>query len=263
MTTLRDIRRLDLRDADELVGRGMGFYYPSLAAASGAGTGLVITGGEVATGATGGAAAAPTAGMVLGTMALDASVVMSLAARAVGQVALAYGYDPEAPEEKVFSLSVINLGTALSNGAKIAAMADISRLTQALYRRASWAVLNSSVVSQLTVQFAARFGVRITKQGLAKVVPVAGIAIGATFNWATLEAVVDGAKLAYRRRFLLEKYPDLDEGAVTFDGDDVDDEVISVLDELIDLGGPDLRSAEADAAADDDDTGSLSEAMPV
>ena len=174
-----------------LLGRGIDWYYPAAAAVSGAGSGFVITGGDLVIAVSGGAAAAPGAGVIAGTMALDASVVLSLAARAVGQVALAYGYDPEAPEEKVFALSVINLGTSMSTGAKYAAMADVSRLTQALFRSASWEALNSSVVAQLYKQFATRFGVRVTKQGLGKVVPVIGIALGAGFNWATLEAMVD------------------------------------------------------------------------
>jgi len=251
--SLSDIRKLDLKDADSLLGRGIDWYYPAAAAVSGAGSGFVITGGDLAIAASGGAAAAPGAGVIAGTMALDASVVLSLAARAVGQVALAYGYDPEAPEEKVFALSVINLGTSMSTGAKYAAMADVSRLTQALYRRAAWDVLNSSVVAQLYKQFAARFGVRVTKQGLGKVVPVIGIALGAGFNWATLEAMVDSAQLAYRRRFLLEKYPHLEESETPLggDSDSDDDEVISVLDELIDAGGPDLRGDDVDAEADE------------
>jgi hypothetical protein len=251
---LSDIRKLDLQDADALLGRGLGRYYPAAAAASGMGTGFVITGGEVLTGATGGAAAAPSLGAIAGAMAVDASAVLTLSARAVGQVALAYGYDPDKPEEKIFALSIINLGTALSSGSKIVAMADISQLTQALYRRASWEVLNASIVSQLYVQFGARFGVRVTKQGLGRVVPVVGIAIGGVFNWATLEAVVDSAQIAYRRRFLLEKYPDLERPDVAIHGDDIaEDEVISVLDELVDLGGPNLRANEPDHAADDDE----------
>lgn len=241
--SLSDIRKLDLKDADNLRGRGIGWYYPAAAAVSGAGSGFVITGGDLVIAASGGAAAAPGAGVIAGTMALDASVVLSLAARAVGQVALTYGYDPEAPQEKVFALSVINLGTSMSTGAKYAAMADVSRLTQALFRSASWELLNSSVVAQLYVRFAARFGVRVTKQGLGRVVPVIGIALGAGFNWATLEAMVDSAQLAYRRRFLLEKYPHLEASEAWLGGDSEgdDDEVISVLDELVDVGGPDLR----------------------
>jgi hypothetical protein len=35
--------------------------------------------------------------------------------------------------------------------------------------------------------------------------------LGGSFNWATLETIVDAAEMAYGRRFLLEKYPRLAE----------------------------------------------------
>jgi hypothetical protein len=82
--------------------------------------------------------------------------------------------------------------------------------------------------------------------GLGKVVPAFGIVVGSTLNWATLEGVVDAAEMAYRRRFLLEKYPYLadEEAFATFTDTDVSDDVdekISVLDEIVEEGGPDLR----------------------
>jgi hypothetical protein len=63
-----------------------------------------------------------------------------------------------------------------------------------------------------------------------------------------MEGIVDTADTAYRRRFLLEKYPQLadEEAAGPLpdtgpEGSEDADEAISVLDELADAGGPDLR----------------------
>ena len=163
-------------------------------------------------------------------------------------MSLLYGYDPEEPAEKLFIMSVVNAGTAVSAGAKSAAMADISRLTQALVRKKTWEILDKSVVAQVSKQFAKAFGVRLTKQGLGKVVPVAGILIGGTLNWTTLEGIVDAANMAYRRRFLLEKYPQLDDEevpglfpVVDQDSPDEVDEAISVIGELAVAGGPVLH----------------------
>ncbi|WP_260604999.1 MULTISPECIES: EcsC family protein [unclassified Streptomyces] len=98
--------------------------------------------------------------------------------------------------------------------------------------------------------FAKAFEFRLTKKGLGKAVPALGIAVGSTLNWATLEGIIDAAEMAYRRRFLLEKYPHLaDEapGASTDtapdapDDDQDTDAAISVLDQLAEAGGPDLR----------------------
>ncbi len=243
VTKLPDLRRLDLEQIHAVRGRALSWYYPATAALSGMGAGLLISGGELATAASAGAAAAPSTGVIAGAFAGDAAIVLGLASRAVGHVSLLYGYDPEEPAEKLFVMSVVNAGTAMSASAKSAALADISRLTQALVRGKTWKVLNESVVSRVAVKFAEAFGRDLTKKGLGKVVPLAGILVGGTLNWSTLEGIVDTADMAYRRRFLLEKYPQLrdEEPLEGFVVDDTDDDRISVLDELAEEGGPDLR----------------------
>ncbi|MET9152203.1 EcsC family protein [Streptomyces griseoflavus] len=246
ITSLSDLRQLDLELVEKVRGRAASWYYPAAAALSGAGAGLAITGGHLAITASAGAAAAPSAGAIAGAFTADTAVVLGLSSRAVGQVALSYGYDPEEPSEKLFIMSVVNLGTASSAAAKNAAMADISKLTQALFRGKTWDILNNAFVTKVAEKFTTAFGVRLTKMGLGKVVPAFGIVVGSTLNWATLEGVVDAAEMAYRRRFILEKYPYLadEEAFATFTDTDVPDDVdekISVLDEIVEEGGPDLR----------------------
>lgn len=248
VASLADLRRLDLEQIDKVRGRGAGWYYPALAALSGAGAGLVISGGELVVTASAGAAAAPSGGAIVGALAGDAAIVLGLSSRVVGQVALQYGYDPEDPAEKLFVMSVVNAGSAMSATAKTAAMADVSRLTQALVRGKTWAVLNESVVAKVSQQAAKTFGFRLTKKGLGKAIPAFGIVVGGTLNWTTLESIVDAADVAYRRRFLLEKYPQLaaQESSDWFSNIEPDalddaDQRFSVLDELADAGGPDLR----------------------
>ncbi|WP_426567988.1 EcsC family protein [Streptomyces canus] len=246
--SLPDLRRLDLKQIDAVHGRAASWYYPAAAALSGAGAGLAISGGQLAIAASAGAAAAPSGGAIAGAFAADTAAVLGLASRAVGHVSLFYGYDPEQPAEKLFAMSVVNAGSASSATAKNAAMADISKLTQALFKGKTWEVLNDAVVTKVAKKFAEAFGFRLTKKGLGKVVPAVGIVVGSTLNWATLEGIIDAAEMAYRRRFLLEKYPHLaDEeafGLFPDTGPDVPDdadEAISVLDEIAEAGGPDLR----------------------
>ncbi|WP_107408298.1 EcsC family protein [Streptomyces atratus] len=248
IASLSDLRRLDLEQIDAVRGRAASWYYPAAAALSGAGAGLVISGGQLAVAASAGAAAAPSGGAIVGAFTADAAVVLGLASRSVGQISLLYGYDPEEPAEKLFVMSVVNAGTATSATAKSAAMADISRLTQALVRGKAWDVLNEAVVAKVSTRFAKAFGFRLTKKGLGKAVPAFGILVGGTLNWTTLEAIVDAADTAYRRRFLLEKYPHLGDGEesgsfpdVGPDTPDDADEEISLLGELAEAGGPDLR----------------------
>ncbi|AKT52675.1 hypothetical protein ADJ73_08405 [Arsenicicoccus sp. oral taxon 190] len=198
---------------------------------------MAITGGQLVVVVGAGATAAPGGAAVAGAFVADAAAVLALSSRAVGQVALGYGYDPEAPAEKLFIMSVVNAGTAASSGAKSAALQDVSRLTQALVRKKSWDELNKSVLARITKRFATSFNVRWTQQSLGKVVPAAGIAVAGALNWATLESIVDTADFVYRRRFLLEKYPNLGpvddrEAFTVLDAEPVADEEISIVDDL-------------------------------
>ena len=59
VASLSDLRRLDLEQIDAVRGRGASWYYPAAAALSGAGAGLVISGGELVVTVSAGAAAAP------------------------------------------------------------------------------------------------------------------------------------------------------------------------------------------------------------
>lgn len=254
VTSLSDLRRLDLEQVDAVHGRAASWYYPAAAALSGAGSAFAISGGELVIAASAGAAAAPSGGAIAGAFLADAAFVLGLASRAVGQVSLAYGYDPEDPAEKLFVMSVVNVGTAGTATAKNAAMADLSKLTQALFKGKTWEKLNETLIAKVSSAFAKAFEFRLTKKGLGKAVPALGIAVGSTLNWATLEGIIDAAEMAYRRRFLLEKYPHLAEEAseasqapeASADAapdtpDDDADAEISVLDQLAEAGGPDLR----------------------
>lgn len=215
--TFGDVRSLDLEAVDKVRGRHADIRYAAAGGASGLVAGIMITGGEV--GVATGVGSAPGGAVVVGTMAADFAFVFGLASRAVGEVALHYGYDPEEPGEKLFVNSVVNLGTAGSTAAKEAAFADISKLTQLLVRGATWSKLNKSALTRLAQKVAQRIGVRFTQRSLGKLLPVVGAGVGAVMNWAMLEAVVDSANVAYRRRFLLEKYPHLaDEIDVDPDG---------------------------------------------
>jgi hypothetical protein len=237
--SIHDFRTLDLKKIDDVGIKSASWYYPALAAASGAGASFVITGGEFVTVASGGVAAAPTVGVVAAVMAGDLAVMLSLSSRAVAHYGLLYGYDPDDPAEKIYAMSIVNAGTAVSQSAKYAAMADISKLTQALVRNKNWSELAKTVIGKVAQEFNKKFGTRIVKASLGKALPVAGIIVGGTFNWATLERITDVANMAYRRRFLLDKYPHLSETDEVFSffedikaTEGLPDEDISIVEEI-------------------------------
>lgn len=237
-----DVRHLDLEQVDAVRMRNLDLLYAMTAATSGGLAALAMTGGQV--GVATGVGSAPGGAVVASAMAGDVVAVLGLTSRAVGQVALSYGYDPERPEEKAFVQSVINLGTASSTAAKEAAFIDLVRLTQLLVRGATWEKLREATFVKIAQKLTTALSIRFTRKSLGKLIPVVGVAVGASLNWATLEAVVDSADIAYRRRFLLAKYPHLaNDGDIPIverflgaEEEDGTDEPISILDDLADQG---------------------------
>ena len=210
ISSLDDVRQLDLSAVDSIATLHRIRYGHSLtAAAGGLGSAAAVTGGEVLAGAGSvagaGAGAAPGLGTVAGALAADVAGVLGLAARTVAATALYYGYDPRHPEEEVFMMSVIGLGMATGTGAKTAAYADLSQLTQMLARSATWSKLNEKVLTQIAQKFAARFGQTLTKRKLGQFVPIAGMAVGAGLNYLVIDRIAVAAHDAYRERFLIEK----------------------------------------------------------
>lgn len=79
------------------------------------------------------------------------------------------------------------------------------------------------------------------------------------FNWATVSGIVKTADIAYRRRFLLDKYPQLAATEQPIDATDIPDnegehdDVISIVHLLAEHGGPDLRHPDSALEADTDE----------
>ena len=206
---LEDIRSLDLKVVDRVRPKRLDLWYAAVAGVEGAGAGFLISGGEAfaAAGsvAGAGAGAAPGAGTVIGAMAADTAFVLAAASRGVAHVAAYHGYDPEDPSERIYMMSIINLGSAVTAGAKVSAYQELSTLTQLLARRAVWERLNQQLLTQIAQKFAAKFGVRLTQRKLGQLVPIAGILVGGGVNVWLLDHIMDAAYWTYRERFLEEK----------------------------------------------------------
>jgi hypothetical protein len=138
-------------------------------------------------------------------MAADAATVLLAANRAVAHIAAYYGYDVDAPGERLFALGVLSMGTASETG-KAAAYIELNKVVQMLARRATWEQLNQSVVTGVVQKVFTRLGFRLTQRKLGQAVPVLGTAIGAGMNARVLLSVVDNAEHVYRERFLRERH---------------------------------------------------------
>jgi hypothetical protein len=235
---LEDIRELDLQTIDRVKPK-LGLAYTAGATVEGAAAGLVVSGGELLATAGGvfgaGAGGAPGAATVIGAMAGDAVAVLLATNRAVAHIAAYYGYDVDEPDERLFALAVLGMGTATEVG-KAAAYAEINKLVQMLARRAAWDQLRQNTVTRVVEQVFVRLGFRLTQRKLGQAVPVVGAVFGAGMNAKLLMSVTDDAERVYRERFLRDRYglPTQDvlspTGELAEDADVID--VAQVLDEI-------------------------------
>jgi hypothetical protein len=210
VASLDNIRHLDLTAIDSVARLNrIRWGHSGTAALSGLTSAAVMTGGTVllakGTVHDKGAKKAPGIGTVATAYAADIAAILGLAARTVASTARYYGYDPRLREEQVFMMSVIGLGMTTGGPAKAAAYAELSQLTQLLFRDATWATLNEKVLTKIAQQFANKFSVDLTKKKLGQFVPVAGMVAGAALNFALIDRIADAASDAYRERFLVEK----------------------------------------------------------
>lgn len=205
---LEHIATLELRDIDRTK-PNLGLAYTATATAEGAAAGFGVSGGQiVALGgavAGAGAGAAPGAGMIVGVMAADAAAVLVAASRAVAHTAAYYGYDLKDPDERLFALAVLSMGTAAGAG-KAAAYIEINKLVQMLTRGATWKQLRGSVVTTVIEKVFTRLGYRITQRKLGQAVPIVGAIVGAGMNASLLSSVAEDADYIHRERFLRERY---------------------------------------------------------
>jgi len=125
--------------------------------------------------------------------------------RAVAHIAAYYGYDLDRPDERLFALAVLSMGTAAEAG-KAAAYVELNKLVQALARRATWEQLRQSVITRVIEKVFTRLGFRITQRKLGQAVPILGTLIGAGMNARLFSSVTDDAEHVYRERFIRERY---------------------------------------------------------
>jgi hypothetical protein len=240
---------LDLKDLD----RGRPRQVLALVnAATSAGASVAITGAEVSTTVSGGA----TAAVVVGAIAGDIGTSLAFLGRAVAEVAVHYGYDPDEPEEELFLMGVLSYSTAASLQGKTAALAALSRLSQQMMRRATWDQLNKDVLVKVIQSVFTKIGTGLTHKRLAQIVPVVGGLISAGLSYDMQNRALGDATRVYRARYLSEKhglsFDDWIGGAeqeaqeAEYSEDDATEEVIDVVQEA--QAAIDVQPREVDEA---------------
>ncbi|MBF4765009.1 EcsC family protein [Nocardioides islandensis] len=192
---------LDLQMLDKAVPRTR-WYYTLGAMAEGGTTAIVVTGAEVSSTVSGGT----TAAVAVAAVATDIAASIGIMGRIVAKVAAHYGYDTSLPEEELFVLGVISLGTAGSPASKTQALSSLSRLTQQMMRQPTWAQLNKNAWVQLVQKVFDALGLKLTQQKLGQAIPFLGVLVNGGLSAEMADRTFRRARDAYRLRFLADKY---------------------------------------------------------
>lgn len=179
---LCDISKLDLEKIDLTVG-WLAAKYKGMLFAEGAATGAVGAIGLVA----------------------DVPALMVGCLRAVGEYATYYGFDVNNQKERIYALNILGLSSSPTDAAKAAAMAQLTKLSGDIAKRATWKELEKSVFVKMVQEIAKALGIRLTKAKLAQVVPMIGSVAGGGFNAYYVSKVCETAHHLYRERFIIEK----------------------------------------------------------
>jgi hypothetical protein len=181
---IEDLGGKPLRDLDELAAE-VASQHGVLAALEGAGCGM------------GGAA----------LLAADIPLLLGTSLRVVRQISVCYGVDPFAPGEGVVAFKVFELACGGTRD-RYAQLLEIDALRDELdglepQKRAEKAAVLASLIA--TREMARTVVSLLFKVKIFQTIPLAGVAVGAGFNYAFVSGVAEAATNVYRRRTLQER----------------------------------------------------------
>lgn len=173
-----DVFRLPLQNVDG-VAAGLQAKYIAIAAAEGAGTGLVGLAG----------------------LAADIPAMTVLSIRAAAEYAVTYGFSLSRAEERAFLQKVLTTGFATSQREKAGALIQLRQLSKLLLEATSSTA--AKALTQASTQTVAKaLATSLARRKLAQFIPLAGAVIAGTINVACMHDVCETAACAYRKRFL-------------------------------------------------------------
>ena len=184
-----DIGQLEASTVDGLV-KGLEARYAAVAAVEGGVTGGLSILGPAALAA---------------CIAADATALIALNLRAVGEFATYYGFDIDLPQERLYALNVLLLASSWSDTSKELVLAELAAIARQTAAKKTWAELEKHIAVLAARRIAKRLSIDLTKAKLAQVVPVVSIVVGSGFNAYYTRKVCQEAPRLYRQRFLLAK----------------------------------------------------------
>jgi hypothetical protein len=181
--SIDDIHALELKQIDKVVG-WLDAKYKGIALVEGASLGALGPWG----------------------IAPDVAALITLNLRAIGEYATYYGFDISLQRERLFALNILGLSSSTTAAGKTLAMAQLVRIAQDTAKKKTWKQLEQHLFVQVIQEISKALGIRLTKEKLAQVLPVAGAVVGGGFNAYFTSNVCQAAYYLYRERYLAEKY---------------------------------------------------------
>lgn len=140
-------------------------------------------------------------------IAADIPLLLGVTLRVVRQVSVCYGVDPFAPGETVIAFKVFELACGGTRD-RYAQLLEIDALRDELdglepQKRAEKAAVLASMIA--TREMARTLVSLLFRVKLFQTIPLAGIAVGAGFNYIFVSGVAETAANVYRRRLLLDR----------------------------------------------------------
>ncbi len=132
------------------------------------------------------------------TLAVDIPAVLGMSLKAIQELAVCYGFDPDEKQERIFAVKCLQFASSDIVG-KQAILEDLAGFDDGDEQ--------AHIISQLqgwreVVQaYRDNFGWK----KLFQLIPVAGMLFGAIINRGTLQDVAEAARMMYRKRRVLER----------------------------------------------------------
>ncbi|MDQ6423410.1 EcsC family protein [Paenibacillus sp. LHD-117] len=132
------------------------------------------------------------------TLAIDIPLLLGLSLKALQEIAISYGYDPNEKSERVFIVKCMQFSSSDIVGKKaildeLAAFHSGEKNGQVMSQLQGW--------REVMVTYRDNFGWK----KLFQMIPIAGMLFGAFLNRSTIQDVAETGKMMYRKRRILEK----------------------------------------------------------
>ncbi|MHA6484212.1 EcsC family protein [Paenibacillus sp. strain BS8-2] len=132
------------------------------------------------------------------TLAIDIPLLLGISLKALQEIAVSYGYDPDEKAERIFIVKCLQFSSSDIVGKKaileeLAAFQSKERSGQVMSQLQGW--------REVMMTYRDNFGWK----KLFQMIPIAGMLFGAFLNRSTLQDVTEAGKMMYRKRRIHER----------------------------------------------------------